>query len=153
MATGDKNFVYSKRDLMVVGVAVAIVVALVGLGFGLANGAPTSSTEYPPEFTLTSYERALEILKNSPVIDGWERDLPTTTTIITLKWKLKKIKWAKQGLFLFIFVLFTIAKANLTIIDKTKMVCMGLEPGRQDGRRCSMPAPQFYNIIIFIFNG
>ena len=70
MATGDKNFVYSKRDLMVVGGAVAIVVALVGLGFGLANGAPTSSTEYPPEFTLTSYERALEILKNSPVIDG-----------------------------------------------------------------------------------
>jgi len=68
MAPGDKNFVYSKRDLMVVGVAAGILVALVGLGFGLANGAPT--TDYPPEFTLTSYERAIEILKNAPVIDG-----------------------------------------------------------------------------------
>ena len=70
MASGDKNFVYSKRDLMVVGVAAAIVVALVGLGFGLANGAPLSSTEFPPEMSLTSYERAIQILETAPVIDG-----------------------------------------------------------------------------------
>jgi hypothetical protein len=70
MATGDKNFVYSKRDLMVVGVAAAIVVALMGLGFGLANGGPISTTEYPPDETTTSYERAIQILEASPVIDG-----------------------------------------------------------------------------------
>ena len=66
----DKNFVYSKRDLMVVGVAAGIVVALLGLGFGLASGGPISSTQYPPELSLTSYERALQILEVSPVIDG-----------------------------------------------------------------------------------
>ena len=66
----DKNFVYSKRDLMVVGVAAAIVVALLGLGFGLVSGGPISSTEFPPELSLTSYERALQILEVSPVIDG-----------------------------------------------------------------------------------
>ncbi len=55
---------------MVVGVAVAIVVGLVGLGFGLANGVPVSTTEYPPELSLTSYERALQILETAPVIDG-----------------------------------------------------------------------------------
>ncbi len=55
---------------MVVGVAAAIVVALLGLGFGLASGGPISSTEYPPNLTLTSYERAIQILEVSPVIDG-----------------------------------------------------------------------------------
>ena len=55
---------------MVVGVAAAIVVALLGLGFGLASGGPISSTEYPPDQTLTSYERAIQILEVSPVIDG-----------------------------------------------------------------------------------
>ena len=40
------NFVYSRKDLMVAGVAVAIVVAMLGLGFGLSNGAslPSSSS-------------------------------------------------------------------------------------------------------------
>lgn len=60
---------------MVVGVAAAIVVALLGLGFGLASGGPISSTEYPPNLTLTSYERAIQILEVSPVIDG-HNDFP-----------------------------------------------------------------------------
>jgi hypothetical protein len=38
MASSDR-FVYSRRDLMVAGVAMAIIVALLGLGFGLASGA------------------------------------------------------------------------------------------------------------------
>ena len=33
------NFVYSKKDLMVGGVAAAIVVVMLGLGFGLTTGA------------------------------------------------------------------------------------------------------------------
>ena len=41
------NFVYSRKDLMVAGVAAAIVVVMLGLGFGLsADGAslPSSGT-------------------------------------------------------------------------------------------------------------
>ena len=33
------NFVYSKKDVMVAGVAAAIVVVMLGLGFGLTTGA------------------------------------------------------------------------------------------------------------------
>ena len=33
------NFVYSKKDVMVAGVAAAIVVVMFGLGFGLTTGA------------------------------------------------------------------------------------------------------------------
>ena len=38
MGAGD-NFVYSKKDLMVAGVAATIVVVMLGLGFGLTTGA------------------------------------------------------------------------------------------------------------------
>ena len=32
-----ENFVYSKRDLIVAGVAMGIIVTMLGLGFGLAK--------------------------------------------------------------------------------------------------------------------
>lgn len=47
MSDSDKNFVVTKRDLWVVGIAMSIIVALVGLGFGLVSGVPLAATEYP----------------------------------------------------------------------------------------------------------
>ena len=38
MGMGD-NFVYSKRDLILAGVTVGIIVVTLGLGFGLQKGA------------------------------------------------------------------------------------------------------------------
>ena len=43
MGAGD-NFVYSKKDLMVAGVAATIVVVMLGLGFGLTTGASLPGT-------------------------------------------------------------------------------------------------------------
>jgi hypothetical protein len=40
-----EKFVYNRRDLYVTGVALAIVVAILGLGFGLGNAAPISTEE------------------------------------------------------------------------------------------------------------
>ena len=39
MAFSSDKFAYSKSDLLVAGVAVGIIVTLMGLGFGLATGA------------------------------------------------------------------------------------------------------------------
>ncbi len=47
MSDSDKNFVLTKRDLWVVGIAMSIIVALVGLGFGLVSGVPLAVTDYP----------------------------------------------------------------------------------------------------------
>lgn len=58
---------------MVVGITIATITLVslgFGLGFGLANGAPLSSTEFPQDMSLTSYERAIKILEAAPVIDG-----------------------------------------------------------------------------------
>ena len=43
MGVGD-NFVYSKRDLVLAGVTVGIVVVTLGLGFGLQKGASLPGT-------------------------------------------------------------------------------------------------------------
>jgi len=47
MSDSDKNFVVTKRDLWVVGITMSIIVALIGLGFGLVSGVPLAVTEYP----------------------------------------------------------------------------------------------------------
>ena len=47
MSDSDKNFVVTKRDLWVVGIAMSIIVALLGLGFGLVSGVPLAATDYP----------------------------------------------------------------------------------------------------------
>jgi len=73
------NFVYSKKDLMVGGVAAAIVVVMLGLGFGLTTGASLPATEQaePKEPPNDAYEAALQILEQYPVIDG-HNDFPLT---------------------------------------------------------------------------
>ena len=45
MGVGD-NFVYSKRDLILAGVTVGIIVVTLGLGFGLQKGASLPGTGY-----------------------------------------------------------------------------------------------------------
>ena len=44
MGLAGDNFVYSKKDLMVAGVAATIVVVMLGLGFGLTTGASLPGT-------------------------------------------------------------------------------------------------------------
>ncbi|TRY78475.1 hypothetical protein TCAL_06816 [Tigriopus californicus] len=63
------NFVYSKRDLVVVGIAIGLIVALLGVGFGVSAkpAVPMGRSELPPQ---SSFERALSILEEAPVIDG-----------------------------------------------------------------------------------
>ena len=47
------NFVYSKRDLMVAGVGMGIIVTMLGLGFGLTKGTTTNAASInTPGFTL-----------------------------------------------------------------------------------------------------
>ncbi len=48
---GSNEFVYNKRDLVVAGIAVTITVVLLGLGFGLANGASVGVTTDTPKGT------------------------------------------------------------------------------------------------------
>ena len=45
MGNFRENFVYSKKDLMVAGTAAAIVVVMLGLGFGLTSGASIQQPE------------------------------------------------------------------------------------------------------------
>eukprot|EP00093_Oithona_nana_P014265 14265.XXX_825187_822227_1 [CDS] Oithona nana genome sequencing. len=79
------NFVYSKRDLIVAGVGMGIIVTMLGLGFGLTKGtttanaasinaSPSSASEVqtPP---MNAYEAAVQILQEFPVIDG-HNDFP-----------------------------------------------------------------------------
>jgi len=68
-----------KKDVMVAGVAAAIVVVMFGLGFGLTTGASLPATEQaePKEPPNDAYEAALQILEQYPVIDG-HNDFPLT---------------------------------------------------------------------------
>ena len=55
MGVGE-NFVYSKRDLILAGVTVAIVVVTLGLGFGLQKGASLPGTNrWKFQSTFLSY--------------------------------------------------------------------------------------------------
>lgn len=67
------NFVYSKRDLVVVGIAIGLIIALLGVGFGVSAkpAVAIERAELPPE---SSFERALAILEEAPVIDGFVKD-------------------------------------------------------------------------------
>ena len=47
------NFVYTKRDLIVAGVALGIIVTMLGLGFGLTKAATISkSSKIEPFLTI-----------------------------------------------------------------------------------------------------
>lgn len=76
---GSDNFAYSRRDVIVASVAVAIVVTFLGLGFGLASGATIPSTGETPSSDppANAYEAALQILSEAPIIDG-HNDFPLT---------------------------------------------------------------------------
>ena len=50
MGLAGDNFVYSKKDLMVAGVAASIVVVMLGLGFGLTTGASLPGTKFDIQF-------------------------------------------------------------------------------------------------------
>eukprot|EP00095_Tigriopus_kingsejongensis_P001547 maker-scaffold424_size175595-snap-gene-0.32 protein:Tk01547 transcript:maker-scaffold424_size175595-snap-gene-0.32-mRNA-1 annotation:"dipeptidase 1-like protein" len=72
---GD-NFVYSKRDLIVVAIALGLVVALLGVGFGVSTAKPAiaeRNDDFKPD--QSNLEMALDILNESPVIDG-HNDFP-----------------------------------------------------------------------------
>ena len=61
MGAGD-NFVYSKKDLMVAGVAAAIVVVMLGLGFGLTRRASLPGILKPILYTAYLYKQKHFIL-------------------------------------------------------------------------------------------
>ena len=69
----DPNFVYSKRDAIIVGVAAALVVVLMGVGFGMASAksvdvvAAGVGEKTAPK---SNFELALDILDKHPIIDG-----------------------------------------------------------------------------------
>ena len=66
------NFMYTRRDLIVLAVALGIVVFFLGLGFGLGNAAPTSTTdeELAAIASEDSYQRTLRVLSKNPIFDG-----------------------------------------------------------------------------------
>ena len=64
------NFLYSRRDLIVLTVAFGIIVFFLGLGFGLGNAAPTAGQEDEVLDTEDSYQRALRVLSQNPIFDG-----------------------------------------------------------------------------------
>lgn len=66
------NFIYTRRDLIVLAVALGIVVFFLGLGFGLGNAAPTADAELATE---DIYQRTLRVLSQNPIFDG-HNDLP-----------------------------------------------------------------------------
>ena len=61
------NFIYTRRDLIVLAVALGIVVFFLGLGFGLGNAAPTADAELATE---DIYQRTLRVLSQNPIFDG-----------------------------------------------------------------------------------
>ena len=73
----SSGFEYSRRDAVVVALAAGIIVALLGVGFGLASaksivevGGGEAVTE--PCVQKSSFELALDILDETPIIDGSE---------------------------------------------------------------------------------
>ena len=67
------NFMYTRRDLIVLAVALGIVVFFLGLGFGLGNAAPTTTTtdeELAAIASEDSYQRTLRVLSKNPIFDG-----------------------------------------------------------------------------------
>ena len=46
----EGNFVYSKKDVLVAGVAVVIIVSLLGVGFGVTSGASIQTVVESSEF-------------------------------------------------------------------------------------------------------
>ena len=68
----SSNFLYSRRDLIVLAVTFGIIVFFLGLGFGLgnANAAPTAGQEAETVGSEDSYQRALRVLSRNPIFDG-----------------------------------------------------------------------------------
>ena len=62
------NFIYTRRDLIVLAVALGIIVFFLGLGFGLGNAAPTTENELATPEDI--YQRALRVLSQNPIFDG-----------------------------------------------------------------------------------
>ena len=62
------NFIYTRRDLIVLAVALGIIVFFLGLGFGLGNAAPTTENELATQEDI--YQRALRVLSQNPIFDG-----------------------------------------------------------------------------------
>ena len=64
------NFIYARRDLIVLAVAFGIVVFFLGLGFGLGNAAPTTKEDWAAIAPEDTYQRALRVLSQNPIFDG-----------------------------------------------------------------------------------
>ena len=64
------NFIYTRRDIIVLAVALGIVVFFLGLGFGLGNAAPTTEEELATFASEDSYQRTLRVLSQNPIFDG-----------------------------------------------------------------------------------
>ena len=74
----SSGFEYSRRDAIVVALAAGIIVALLGVGFGLASAKPIEVVDpalgenvTEPCLPKSSFELALEILDENPVLDGY----------------------------------------------------------------------------------
>lgn len=56
----EGNFVYSKKDVLVAGVAVVIIVTLLGVGFGVTSGASIQTVVESSEFESFKLTKFLE---------------------------------------------------------------------------------------------
>ena len=64
------TFIYTRRDLIVLAVALGIIVFFLGLGFGLGNAAPTTEEDLAVIAPEDTTQRALRVLSQNPIFDG-----------------------------------------------------------------------------------